>query len=92
MGLARYQGLAFGPVARTVRTLIERGYLKKCGSAGKGRAERIEVTTEGLRILDDDPLHILSNAIGRLEADRQEALAEALDGILRATSEASGTR
>ena len=84
IALARYQGLAFGPVARTVRTLIARGYLRKSGSAGKGRAELIEVTDEGLEALRNDPLTPISNAVGRLKSEQQDALADALDAILRA--------
>ena len=83
IALARYQGIAFGAVARTVRTLIARGFLRKAGSAGKGRGEIIEVTREGDAILAFDPLVALAEAIAQLDAGRQDALAEALDIILR---------
>ena len=83
IALARYQGLAFGAVAQTVRTLIARGLLRKAGSAGRGRTQIIEVTPEGLRLLSLDPLASIASAIARLAPERQDALAEALDALLR---------
>jgi len=87
IALARYQGLAFGAVARTVRTLIARGYLRKAGSAGKGRAEIIEATPDGLTILAKDPVEAIARAVSALDDERQDALAAALDAILRALVE-----
>ena len=87
ISLARYQGLAFGAVARTVRTLILRGYLRKAGSAGRGRAEIIEVTPEGLAMLASDPVETIADAVSALDGERKDALAAALDTILRALAE-----
>ena len=75
IALARYQGLAFGPVARTVRTLIARGYLRKAGSAGRGRAEVVELTGEGDALLAKDPLIPLARSFGDLDGGAQDALA-----------------
>jgi DNA-binding MarR family transcriptional regulator len=83
IALARYQGIAFGAVARTVRTLVARRFLRKAGSAGRGRGEIIEVTPEGEAILAHDPLLTLAEAIAQFDAGKQEALAEVLDAILR---------
>ena len=63
IALARYQGLAFGAVARTVRTLIDRGYLRRAGRIGKGRAEAIELTPQGESMLAADPLAGITEAI-----------------------------
>jgi DNA-binding MarR family transcriptional regulator len=82
--LAHYQGLAFGPVARTVRTLISRGYLRKAGSAGRGRGKLIELTAKGEDILTKDPLIPLARSLRGLESAAQNVLAEALERILRA--------
>jgi len=84
VALARYQGLAFGPVARTVRTLIERGFLRKAGSAGRGRAEVVELTPTGERMLLQDPLAPLVLAIADLDPRAQEGLAGALAPIVQA--------
>ena len=84
MALARYQGLAFGPVARTVRTLIERGFLRKAGSAGRGRAEVVELTAAGEEILARDPLAPLVLALAALDPAARSAFAVALEPILEA--------
>ncbi len=84
MALARYQGLAFGPVSRTVRTLISRGLLRRAGSAGRGRSEAIELTAEGETLLARDPLALLAPALARLTPAAQEALASALEAVLEA--------
>jgi len=84
MELARLQGLAFGPVSRTVRTLITKGYLRKAGSAGRGRAELIELTASGRRLLVRDPLEAIREAIEELPEPEKQALASALELTLRA--------
>jgi DNA-binding MarR family transcriptional regulator len=84
MALARFQGLAFGPVSRTVRTLVNKGYLRKAGSAGRGRAELIELTAAGKRLLARDPLEVVREAIEELSEPEKEALASALERTLRA--------
>ena len=84
MALARYQGMAFGPVARTVRTLVARGFLRKVGSAGRGRSEAIELTTEGEALLRRDPLALLVPALRKLTSSEQDALSAGLESILEA--------
>lgn len=87
ISLARYQGLAFGSVARTVRTLVERGFLRKAGSAGRGRAEVVELTAEGEALLLRDPLAPLVPALSDLPVEAQQSLAVALEAILEALAE-----
>lgn len=90
MALARYQGLAFGPVARTVRTLVARGALRKVGSAGRGRGEAIELTEDGEALLIRDPLALLVPALRELSSDETDALSAALENILEALSGSGG--
>ncbi|QCK88507.1 winged helix-turn-helix transcriptional regulator [Phreatobacter aquaticus] len=84
MSLARFQGMAFGPVSRTVRTLISKGLLRKAGSAGKGRAELLEVSDEGRLILEQDPLVSVVDALAMSDDAEREALAKALERVLMA--------
>jgi DNA-binding MarR family transcriptional regulator len=84
IALARFQGLAFGPVSRTVRTLITKGFLRKAGSAGRGRAELIELTASGRRLLTRDPLQVIREAMEELSEAEKAALASALERTLRA--------
>lgn len=83
--LARFQGLASGAVARTVRTLISKGLLIKLGTIGRGRAEQLELTALGRRILADDPLQSISAALEILPQKDREALANGLEIAIRAT-------
>jgi DNA-binding MarR family transcriptional regulator len=82
VSLARFQGMAFGPVSRTVRTLISKGLLSKAGSAGRGRAELLELTEQGHAILSGDPLLKVVSALERLDAAQRRAMALALEEIL----------
>jgi DNA-binding MarR family transcriptional regulator len=84
MHLSRFQGLAFGPVSRSVRTLIQKGYLVKAGSAGRGRAEMIEVTPSGLALLERDPLRVVNSAVANLSLADRTVMAEGLGRVMAA--------
>jgi DNA-binding MarR family transcriptional regulator len=81
--LARFQGLANGPVSRTVRTLIQKGLVAKAADQPKGRAEILELTPEGQALMAGDPLLEIANILGALPADERAVLAKALEQILR---------
>lgn len=83
--LARFQGLASGAVARTIRTLVTKGLLIKVGTIGRGRAEQLDLTEFGRRILADDPLHSIARALEVLEGRDRECLAKGLEIAIRAT-------
>jgi DNA-binding MarR family transcriptional regulator len=83
--LARFQGLASGAVARTVRTLIGKGLLVKVGTIGRGRAEQLDLTPEGLRLLTEDPLRDVARALETLSRSERESLAQGLEIAIRAT-------
>ncbi len=84
--LARFQGLANGPVSRTVRTLVQKGLLAKAPEQPKGRAELLELTSAGLTMLEQDPTKALESVIGELSASEQECFARSLDLIVRRLS------
>ncbi len=84
--LARFQGLANGPVSRTVRTLVQKGLLAKAAEQPKGRAEVLELTAAGQKLMETDPTIMLEKAIGKLGPADQEALARSLETILRRLS------
>jgi|1115.fasta_scaffold01421_12 DNA-binding MarR family transcriptional regulator len=81
--LARFQGLANGPVSRTVRTLITKGLLAKAEVQPRGRAEVLDLTDAGRKVLESDPTFELERAIAGLDEADQEATARALETILR---------
>jgi DNA-binding MarR family transcriptional regulator len=81
--LARFQGLANGPVSRTVRTLIQKGLLAKAEAQPRGRAEVLEVTAAGRTLLVSDPSLELEAALAALDERDQDAMARSLETILR---------
>lgn len=83
--LARFQGLAPGAVARTVRTLVVKGYVEKAGPVGRGRAERIDLTAKGRAMVKRDPLKIVAAALKPLDAAERAALGQGLERAIRAT-------
>ncbi len=86
--LARFQGLANGPVSRTVRTLITKGLLAKAASQPRGRAELLELTAAGQEVLAADPNRELETAIGALDPSDREVVARSLDTIIARLSPA----
>ncbi len=81
--LARFQGLANGPVSRTVRTLIRKGLLAKAETQPRGRAERLELTGAGRKMLESDPMLELEKLMAGLDEAERQALAGALEAILK---------
>ena len=81
--LARFQGLANGPVSRTVRTLVQKGLLTKATCQPKGRAELLQLTPTGLAMLESDPTLELETIIGALPQAEQQVLAQALEQLGR---------
>ncbi|MEF2072230.1 MarR family winged helix-turn-helix transcriptional regulator [Consotaella aegiceratis] len=83
--LARFQGLASGAVARTVRTLISKGLVKKAGTIGRGRAEQLDLTDAGREVLAEDPLHAVASALEVLDPSERQALVRGIELAIRAT-------
>jgi DNA-binding MarR family transcriptional regulator len=84
--LARFQGLATGPVSRTVRTLLAKGLIRKSDHQPAGRAEHLEVTPSGREMLSRDPLREVTAAFEALGSSEREALANALETVIRAAA------
>lgn len=84
--LARFQGLANGPVSRTVRTLVQKGLLAKAAEKPKGRAELLELTDAGRAMLKQDPTQAVEAAISELAPGEQDCFARSLELIVRRLS------
>ncbi len=84
--LARFQGLATGPVSRTVRTLLTKQLIRKSDRQPVGRAEHLEVTPAGQAYLDRDPVRAVTAAFETLGESEREALAGALETVIRAAA------
>ncbi len=80
--LARFQGMSLGPVARTVRTLVDKGLLARAANPSSRRADLIAVTTAGRTLLNNDPRAIVATVIQDMPADEQETLANAIERLI----------
>lgn len=79
--LAAYQGMAYGPVSRTVRTLITKGLVRK-QEARSGRFDIIEVTEKGQTLLTQDPMAEVVGALETLPEADVKVLAVTLEAIM----------
>lgn len=89
--LARYQGQEHGSVARTVRTLVAKGYLRAAGPAGRGRATALELTPQGQALLRHDPLLKVRTALDHLGGAEREVIARFLEDTIRVLHETSSS-
>ncbi|MBI1206307.1 MAG: MarR family transcriptional regulator [Azospirillum sp.] len=81
-GLARFQGMSLGPVARTVRTLVEKGLLARAANPLSRRADLIAVTSSGQDLLKRDPREAMAATIEAMPSEQREALAVAMEALL----------
>ncbi len=81
-GLARFQGMSLGPVARTVRTLVEKGLLARAANPSSRRADLIAVTSGGQTLLKRDPRAAVAGAVECMPLEQREALASAMESLL----------
>ena len=82
--LARFQGMSIAPVARSVRTLVDKGLLLRRPHPAQARGDLVEVSATGRELLARDPRRALVDAVQALENGQIETLAEALELIARA--------
>lgn len=87
--LARYQGIAIGPVTRTVRTLLSKGLLQSVQMRGPGGPKRLDLTEAGLKLLERDPLARVVEACAELTLDERHSFADSL-GLLLARLQTHG--
>ena len=81
-GLARFQGMSLGPVARTVRTLVEKGLLARAANPSSRRADLIAVTSAGQVLLKRDPRAAVAAAVESMPLDQREVLAVGMETLL----------
>jgi len=91
--IASYLGLTHAPVARAVNVLIERKLVAKVRNPNDGRSQIVSLTSEGLKILDTDPIHGIAAEITQLPVDVRHLLNDLLtDLIMKESSETEGDR
>lgn len=84
--LARFQGMANGPVSRTVRTLLQKGLLTKAKDQPRGKAEILELTSSGRALLKLDPSRELESILSTLGEEARALLGDTLESLIRGLS------
>lgn len=84
--LARFQGMANGPVSRTVRTLQQKGLLIKAKEQPRGKSEILELTTSGRALLKFDPCREIESILSGLGDDARLLLGDTLELLIRRLS------
>jgi len=80
--LARFQGMTLSPVTRTVKNLVEKGYVDRHPNPRTRRADLIIVNEAGKQVLQADPRSQLLSAITKVPPEYREPLALSLRIIL----------
>lgn len=81
---AKYQGISLPPVARTIRTMVKKGWLRKVDASGTTGKVALEITEAGCEKLAHDPAKAITAALACLPDDERAALASGLERLLRA--------
>ncbi len=87
--LARFQGLSVTPIGRTVRNLIERGYVERFPNPRSKRADLIILTDEGKRKLTEDPYRQLIGIMSKIPPGDRTATAKTIKTVLEEIKELS---
>ncbi|MBP2295164.1 MarR family winged helix-turn-helix transcriptional regulator [Azospirillum rugosum] len=88
-GLMRFQNMAMSPVARTVRSLVEKGLVARQPNPRDGRSDLIELTPQGRELLRFDPRNDLEILLRQLPPDQLASLALALQTVIQGMVEAN---
>lgn len=80
---ARANAVSKGAASQMIKALAERGLVGFETSAEDQRSKRIDITPLGLRCLEDDPMHQVAAALGKVPASDRIAVAGAIEAVLR---------
>ncbi len=81
-GFAQFHATTRGTASQTVKTLVEKGYLKRTPSEKDARSVRFDPTPLAYGKLRSDPLEAVVRAAGRLTADERTSLTASLRVML----------
>jgi DNA-binding MarR family transcriptional regulator len=80
-GVASYLGVTHAPASRAVAALARKDLVTVKADAEDRRIRRIDLTAAGKALLDHDPVHRLTSAIGSLSSDKQKEFAATLETL-----------
>ncbi|QIT54463.1 MarR family transcriptional regulator [Aquisalimonas sp. 2447] len=78
---ASYHGTTRGTASQTVKSLVQKGYLRREHSTADGRRKELHLTTEGEQALMGDPADALVRAIDMLPPAKRRALEDVMRRI-----------
>lgn len=78
---ASFNATTRGTASQIIKSLMLKGYLVRHKAVGDRRSVRLDLTSSGQAIMCYDPLHSLTDAIGRIEGKLRAALRQALPAL-----------
>lgn len=84
-GLTAYLGMTKGTVSQTLNALERKGLVAKRTDAADRRQVHIDLTADGVRLLERDPVDALLGSAATLSAEDRQGLAQGLKGLLTET-------
>ena len=79
---AEFHATTRGTASGTVKSLVQRGYLKRTRSSSDGRSARLDVTSKATAIASNDPFQRLTRAADTLSTTTHRAVRKGLDRML----------
>ena len=80
-GVATYLGVTHAPASRAVASLARKEYVTVKPDPEDRRVRRVELTASGMAILEQDPVHKLTDAIDALSSEKRKDLAAMLETL-----------
>ncbi len=80
-GVATYLGVTHAPASRAVASLARKEYVTVKPDPEDRRVRRVELTASGMAILEQDPVHKLTDAIDALSSEKRKDLATMLETL-----------
>jgi len=80
-GVATYLGVTHAPASRAVASLARKEYVTVKPDPDDRRVRRVELTASGMAILEQDPVHKLTDAIDALSSEKRKDLATMLETL-----------
>jgi DNA-binding MarR family transcriptional regulator len=88
--LAKYLGCTKGTVSQTLISLETKGYVNRVRGDPDGRSVRLELTDEGRKVLDQDPLRLIEEAGNALPESERAAVTAAMKSLIRSLCDREG--
>ena len=90
--LTAYLGTTKGTVSQTLNALERKGLLVKKTDPADRRQVDIDLTEKARQLLDEDPIHALTDAMASLPAGRRDGLSKGLQTVLEEALRRRGGR